>query len=570
MAQKKKKNQRQGHPGRQATQHGTSALEASVQRSLDQITPHYLRWYEKTYSDDGLAMPYLMILGQIFVVTAEEYGAQSLTNFDPQAFAEIFDAIVFSQAEDETSADDESLNMVKDAVNSYVNFLNESDVWTGREEDLYLLGELVDQVLDGQEIDLEMPAQLSSLETQVVGDLNQMKVVQLGRELLRWIGPGRAIEAGGELAAAEAKEAISLFENSLEAQVSSGEDLLMRLYLALALAEAMEIVEDQVRPSAAAQDFLSEDPSVAFGSLFAFVHAFLEETLAESETDSVTDQQVSYLVRQTLEMAADQTPVPVDLPREEKIPEDYWQQMHAQLTELAQLGLVTKGTHYEVPLAVGALLSQFDSGLEGDELEEAEPDFQVPTSGPMLQLKLNLKGAKPPIWRRVQVPAELSLRALHQVIQGAFEWADYHLHEFQLSDVQAQGLPTVPDPFDEYSTSLDEEAITIGRLLRAEKDKISYMYDFGDGWALSIAVEKLLENPEDRTPRCTGGRRMAPVEDSGGLGGWEHIHEAMADPNHEDHQQYREWLLLEDGEEFDPAYFDIEHVNELIQGYLSR
>lgn len=561
MAQKKKKKQKQGHPGRQATQQGISAVEASVQRSLDQITPYYLRWYEQAHGNDGLGMPYLMLLGQIFVISAEERGAQSLTNFDPQSFAEIFDAIVFAQAQDEASLEDESLNMVKDAVSSYVDFLNETGQWTGREEDLYLLGELVDQVLAGHELDPEMPAQLSSLETAVLGDLNQMKVVQLGRELLRWIGPGRAIEPGGELTAAAAAEAISLFENRLAAQVSSAEDLLMRLYLALALAEAIEIEEDQVRPSAAAQDFLSEDPSVAFGSLFAFVHAFLEETLAEPENDSLSHQEVIYLVRNTLEMAAAQDPMPVDLPARGKIPEEHWQQMHAQLAELAELGLVTKGTHYEVPLAVGALISQFDG-----ELEEDEPQFQVPSSGPVLQLKLNLKGAKPPIWRRVQVPAELSLSALHQIIQGAFEWTDYHLHEFQLSDAQATGLPTVPDPFDSHSSSLDEDEITIGRLLKAEKDKIGYLYDFGDGWALSITVEKVLENVADRMPQCTGGRRMAPAEESGGIGRWDETLAVLADPKHEEHGEYRESLMMSHDEEFDPTFIDMEHVNELIQG----
>lgn len=105
------------------------------------------------------------------------------------------------------------------------------------------------------------------------------------------IGADRSIEPDGEPNADAAREAISLFESRLENQVSSGDDLLLRLYLALALAEAIEIEDAQVRPSAGAEDFLSEDPAVAFESLFSFVHAFLEETMAEPETEDLEETQ---------------------------------------------------------------------------------------------------------------------------------------------------------------------------------------------------------------------------------------------------------------------------------------
>ncbi len=48
------------------------------------------------------------------------------------------------------------------------------------------------------------------------------------------------------------------------------------------------------------------------------------------------------------------------------------------------------------------------------------------------QLKLSLLGIKPEIWRRIVVPAAISLDRLHDVIQIVMQWEDIHLYEFQI------------------------------------------------------------------------------------------------------------------------------------------
>ena len=48
------------------------------------------------------------------------------------------------------------------------------------------------------------------------------------------------------------------------------------------------------------------------------------------------------------------------------------------------------------------------------------------------QLKVSLRAISPMIWRRLLVPADLTLYGLHRVIQIAFGWEDYHLHAFKL------------------------------------------------------------------------------------------------------------------------------------------
>jgi Plasmid pRiA4b ORF-3-like protein len=48
------------------------------------------------------------------------------------------------------------------------------------------------------------------------------------------------------------------------------------------------------------------------------------------------------------------------------------------------------------------------------------------------QIKITLLGTKPPIWRRLLVPADLTLAQLHNVLQIAIGWEDGHMHEFRV------------------------------------------------------------------------------------------------------------------------------------------
>ena len=43
-------------------------------------------------------------------------------------------------------------------------------------------------------------------------------------------------------------------------------------------------------------------------------------------------------------------------------------------------------------------------------------------SDAILRLKIVLADSEPPIWRRVEVPADMTLKDLHAVIQAAMGW----------------------------------------------------------------------------------------------------------------------------------------------------
>lgn len=61
----------------------------------------------------------------------------------------------------------------------------------------------------------------------------------------------------------------------------------------------------------------------------------------------------------------------------------------------------------------------------------------------MFQLKVARRDIKPPIWHRVLVDGSATRNEVHDVIQAAFGWWDYHLHEFRIGG----GDYGVPDPY---------------------------------------------------------------------------------------------------------------------------
>lgn len=170
------------------------------------------------------------------------------------------------------------------------------------------------------------------------------------------------------------------------------------------------------------------------------------------------------------------------------------------------------------------------------------------------QIKVTLKGSKPSIWRSFQVTGDTNLYELHRVIQVVMGWDDYHLHEF-IVDGLHYGEPD-PEYFFEMN---DETGFTLSQVVRAEKSRFTYEYDFGDGWGHALLVEKILP-PETgvRYPICLKGKRACPPEDCGGIWGYESLLEIIRDPEDSEHEEMLEWL----GEGFDPEEFELDAVNQ--------
>lgn len=141
------------------------------------------------------------------------------------------------------------------------------------------------------------------------------------------------------------------------------------------------------------------------------------------------------------------------------------------------------------------------------------PDAAADT---VYQIKVSLRDISPMIWRRLLVPADLTLHGLHRAIQIAFEWQDYHLHAFKLHGRRYGTMWT-----GERHYHADGREIALTELGLRLRQRILYEYDFGDFWEHDIRVEARLTRDAGKIyPTCIAGSRAGPPEDIGGPGGY--------------------------------------------------
>ncbi|MCZ6675959.1 MAG: plasmid pRiA4b ORF-3 family protein [Candidatus Poribacteria bacterium] len=180
---------------------------------------------------------------------------------------------------------------------------------------------------------------------------------------------------------------------------------------------------------------------------------------------------------------------------------------------------------------------------------------QQQTAEPSIyQLKVSLKGSKPPIWRRIQVQRDTRLDALHHILQVVMGWEDSHLHQFTAGGVY-YGTPDPDFGFDEAENEAD---VALDQVVSRVKQKLTYEYDFGDSWEHELILEKILPPKAGADyPICLTGKRACPPEDCGGIWGYYDFLQAIEDPNHPDHDDMLEWV----GGAFDPEAFDRDEIN---------
>ncbi len=182
-----------------------------------------------------------------------------------------------------------------------------------------------------------------------------------------------------------------------------------------------------------------------------------------------------------------------------------------------------------------------------------------------VQVRVSLDDIEPEVWRRLVVPMDWDLQHLHLTIQAAFNWWNYHLHEFRIGGLRYGDIGALEDSFSEDDPRVfDERKVRLRDFVRNGM-KFSYIYDFGDDWHHTVELEDLLSL--DETPKhatCLGGARARPPEDVGGIPGYEQFLGVIADPRNPDHAEIRRWC----GGHFDPDWFDLSTVAKDVRNAL--
>lgn len=180
------------------------------------------------------------------------------------------------------------------------------------------------------------------------------------------------------------------------------------------------------------------------------------------------------------------------------------------------------------------------------------------------RIEARILDIEPAVSRTLELPFSLTLGQLHAVLQAAFGWTDNHLHRFEIGGLDYGPIDPEEDDssrrtFDSGAVRLHDFALRYGRPV-----EFLYKYDFGDSWVHLLTLNTSQRDPAASYPRCTGGSRGGPPEDSGGAPGYAEFLEAWRTPTHPEHKEIRRWA----GRRFDPERFDLEAVNKAIRGVM--
>lgn len=138
-----------------------------------------------------------------------------------------------------------------------------------------------------------------------------------------------------------------------------------------------------------------------------------------------------------------------------------------------------------------------------------------------MQFKVWLLGISPMVWRRVQVPASMTLRELHGVIQVAMGWDGIHLFQFTLRARR----------FGSRELAARSPDVTLSQLRLRLGTRFRYEYDLNGPWEHEVRLERRHEaDPGSGYPICLDGDGTCPPEDCGGVNGFQARREAWTAP----------------------------------------
>ncbi len=175
-----------------------------------------------------------------------------------------------------------------------------------------------------------------------------------------------------------------------------------------------------------------------------------------------------------------------------------------------------------------------------------------------------LADIEPRIWRRFQISDGANFNDLHHAIQDAFGWEGGHLWEF-MKPAQREGIIAgVPgEDFGGDTDAPDADTVSLTTFFggKGGGKKCLYLYDFGDGWYHHVVLKKTDSDSGDFLRKLVGGERACPLEDCGGVPGYERMAafvKSGKDPYGDAPEELAEWI-----DDWNPDEFDLEGFRKM-------
>lgn len=590
-----------------AAEQGKGPAEDAIEKMLAPLLPRFMEWFNHAVGPEEDALDVLENTRMVLAKFGEVADAPHITALRSE------DATVVMGMLEAESGDD--ILLVLEDFHLYLEFLTKNDLWTGTQNDFndldYLFG-IGDEVPMLEIPEIIIPDIPRDVE---LGAFEAMALVQHATALLEWVDSGKPVTATGtlklgDIAAAAACLGVSArgagltkksrmaedvlpgFESLMPDAVQTGDaadepdavavvrsmnevPLLGMVWHGLVAAGLLQIRANTAAPAqrhGLGLDATEEEALDAARKLALCVLRAREESVMATPMIG----SLLWMVNKTaLSLGCGNEPLPIDMlalesgaesEAEPTFEEVLTKTALEQFQELEKLGFVELDTHVRVPEHLWVAVKTVFSDDPDQEPEYAQKPANAKKA---YELKVMIQHTSPPVWRRLRVPAGIALDEFHDLIQAAFDWDNSHLHLFRKPGKDGT---TYSNDYVESApwekAHIHESTVLLAQVLQHEKEVLFYDYDFGDNWQHRITLEKILETQDaGKLPSCTGGRGMAPLDDTGGPWGWADKIEASNDPEHPDYEWLRGWFGLEDGHELDPKAFEKDMVNAVLEKF---
>ncbi|MDR1677900.1 MAG: plasmid pRiA4b ORF-3 family protein [Deltaproteobacteria bacterium] len=194
--------------------------------------------------------------------------------------------------------------------------------------------------------------------------------------------------------------------------------------------------------------------------------------------------------------------------------------------------------------------------------KDAAPPTLQPDDVPLYAFQVSLKGSRPKIWRKFFVPSDVNVADFGDIVLKVMGWDVDHLYSFDIFGESFELAPSIALAFVPGLISQDmidkAEKTTLKDFGFQKGDSFSFRYDYGDDWQHTLKVLDTNYQPKNpgESSGCYAGAGACPPDDCGGIWGFYHLLDVLADPNHPDYEDRKEWV----GDEYDPEYFDPDNV----------